>query len=327
MFSRESLIKSKMFMKPEKESVDSKKESETPKSQGVIQRVKLQYFHGHWIPISGVGPARVPRHIPREDYGVYDTVTGLYTGPEESPEESATHAERANLHARAGHAKHAILHARARQKERAIASLKQGAKYKAHNKSDRFFSAKLGKKQIMETPFKKGSLWRGWGNQPYVHTSGAPHSYTDLVNILDQMDSETKGSVIDTMLDFMKSDTVVQAPPELMSQLTEKQQNAITQITLLLTYAETHNSRALRDGGKWIRAALRRAKDTSFKEMFDSKTGLLPIAQVGGNKQTRELFEKEEVDEDVLEFATVDPYLSDSSEFEDEEEEDFSDKK
>ncbi|MCM1283316.1 MAG: hypothetical protein NC180_07250 [Muribaculaceae bacterium] len=271
----------------------------------IIQFVRYQFRKGRWIAVDDKenNPAEAPRDMSWEEYTVYDTETGIYTTPKEAEQQ----------------AQEIILAARKHQTQREKLQAK-GIFMLPRNSSENTSAVPLVKGHQLEietsfgTSFMGPSMFRESGGtdlQPMVRTAGAPASYEDTATLLDQMSPKHVSEVADVMLLDMQSTDFVPPPEDLLRKMTKAQRAAASQMEVMLANAETHKTRALRDGGKTSRAAVRMAKQTGFQFVTDPDTAPHVITRHRGNAQVRRLLASEvQHTPKKTAFAPLFPFLS-----------------
>ncbi len=281
----------------------------TADGEGVIQRVKYQYHGGKWNAVSDFdrGPREVPGHIPTEEGGVYDTVTGEYVSPAEAHRRAHTILEAARRH----------------QVQRAEIAAEQGVPLPPRNRSEMYST-----KPMEEGPFKintpfasstaRAGFFRQQGStrkQPYIQTPGVVAHYKGQAAVIDGMPQEKRSAVVDTMGRWFAGTGTVEAPEGLLESMTKDEKAVASQMAVCIGVAEPHFTRANEDGGKMSRASVRMLQDYPAGEVLDPQKGHFMIGRTGGNKLMREAFSDEapHTPPRGKSFAPMYPYLSPSS--------------
>lgn len=198
---------------------------------------------------------------------------------------------------------------------------------RCRTRSDRYMHVPLKDRTEIETPFDKlgegvpymtKSLFPG----PYITGKDQPKfrgkpstRYNDLAKILDDWCDDQEGrreNLIREMLRFMESNDAI-IFSELFSAEEENARRAAKFLTAIMTAAEPHVSRANPDGGKFVRACLRKGLEG---ESFADIIKYFPQAQAQGNQKFRDAMEEDgfsseldlsdDSDEEVTEESTMD---------------------
>ena len=139
------------------------------------------------------------------------------------------------------------------------------------------------------------------GKQPFLTTSPAIGTkYDTIIDILNRLSEERKKEIFGAILNYLSADTKPLEPLECKGTLTDEQRRAANTLAALLV-VESHYSRALSDGGKFARAAVRFCKENPDKlnDVFGSKGAFTMSRDAGGEttdvlltKRRLELFER-----------------------------------
>jgi len=198
------------------------------------------------------------------------------------------------VHRRRAHEARQRLERAADREERRQDGTLNGKRKRAYDYSGKDFSGvtkKNDNREILQTPFGDMRFGRGMYNtQPFgtfdpedwdEDKPKPKHNYDALSQALEK--SKKKSEILDEMSSFLGSDQPV-IPST--SATTNMEKAAATGLTGLLTVAEPHQTRNP-VGGKPERAAVRYAKKTSLKKVFNRKNGAYVPAWAikGGAKQ------------------------------------------
>ena len=132
------------------------------------------------------------------------------------------------------------------------------------------------------------------GQQPYLTTSPQMGTkYDDIIKILNGLDRKNKEYVFDNILRYLTADT---EPAKCTGELTDEQRRAANTLAALLV-VESHYSRALADGGKFARAAVRFCKKNTdeLAEVFGSN-GAFTMSRFAGGETTDALLDRQELE-------------------------------
>lgn len=131
------------------------------------------------------------------------------------------------------------------------------------------------------------------GKQPYLSTSPRMSTrYDDIVGTLNTLDQGTKKYVFHNILSYLTADT---EPVKCMGVLTDTERRTANTLAALLV-VESHYSRALSDGGKFARAAIKfcRKNPNKLRQVFGSN-GAFTMSRFAGGETTDTLLEKQEL--------------------------------
>ena len=132
------------------------------------------------------------------------------------------------------------------------------------------------------------------GQQPYLTTSPQMGTkYDDIIKILNGLDREKKKYVFDNILRYLTADT---EPAKCTGELTDEQRRAANTLAALLV-VESHYSRALADGGKFARAAVRfcNKNPDQLAKVFGSD-GAFTMSRFAGGETTDALLDEQDLE-------------------------------
>lgn len=253
-------------------------------SDGVIQRVKFQYYSGRWNAIGDFdqGSGEVPEGITAEEGAIYDTVTGEYISSREAHERAFDIISTARQH----------------QQQRNEIAQEIGQPLPPRNRSEMYSTTPMETGPIdVENPYGKSIVKAGVytekggsRKQPLVVTPGVPRSYKDQTRVMDRMPQEKRRSVFSTVESWASGTDSVEAPKDLIESMSDQEKKVASQLAVSVAVAEAHDTRAMHDGGKTARASFRMAQHYPVGEVLHPQSGANIMARRGGNQTTREIF-------------------------------------